>query len=322
MIYTVTLNPSLDYTMRLGKIAHGEVNRARQVAITFGGKGINVSVMLTELGIESCALGFVAGFTGDEIISLLGARGVATDFIKVGKDGSSASRINLKLAEEDTSNQSSTTEINASGPDISDGDIQRLYSKLDLVKEGDTVVLAGNIPPSCPSDIYRRIMERLTGRGVRFAVDATGKALEECLAYKPFLIKPNIHELEELPSINRRLSCDADVIDAARTLQSIGAVNVLVTLGGNGAILLDEHGKVHRQSALSYLDIDPSARLNTVGAGDSSVAGFLCGAEMMKKDPSLGYDHCLRLACAAGGATAYTDGIARSDAVKSLLSLA
>lgn len=321
MIYTVTLNPSLDYTMRLYKLTKGEVNRANQVAITFGGKGINVSVMLTELGIESCALGFVAGFTGDEIASLLRARGVMTDFIKVGKDGVGASRINLKLAEEDTL-VPSTTEINASGPEISGEDIQRLYDKLDSIKQGDTVVLAGNIPPSCPSDIYKSILDRLAGRGVRFAVDATGSALEECLAYKPFLIKPNRDELEELPSINRKLSSDGDIIDAARALQSLGAVNVLVTLGNDGAILLDEHGRVHRQSALSYLEIDASAKLNTVGAGDSSVAGFLCGAEMMKTDPSVGYDHCLRLACAAGGATAYTDGIARADAVRALLSLA
>ena len=299
MIYTLTLNPALDYVMRLPTIREGETNRAASTDLQFGGKGINVSRVLAELGVESTALGFVAGFTGDALNAHLAERGIQTDFIRLPEG---MTRINVKL--KTSEGLHSETEINASGPAIPAACMEALYQRLDTLTEGDTLVLAGSIPSSLSKDTYRNLMERLNGRGVRFAVDAEGALLTETLPYRPFLIKPNRAELEGIAG--RPLTTDGDLTVAAAELQRLGARNVLVSLGGDGALLLDEHGEFHRAAAL------PIVPVNTVGAGDSAVAGFLAGADR-------GYEYALKLAMACGGATAALEGLATAETIAHLM---
>jgi 1-phosphofructokinase len=299
MIYTVTFNPAIDYVMRLSVLRQGETNRTSTSDIQFGGKGINVSCVLRELGVENTALGFVAGFTGDALAEYLSTLGIRTDFIRLPEGNT---RINVKLKTPEGS--AKETEINAAGPAIPNECLQALLAKLDTLTEGDTLVLAGSIPTSLPRDIYSRILARLAGRGIRFAVDAEGALLTAVLPYHPFLIKPNRTELEGI--VGRVLPTDDDLREAAANLQEMGAQNVLVSLGGDGALLLDEHGKFHRCPA------HPITPVNTVGAGDSMVAGFLAGMDK-------GYDYALKLGLACGGATAGAEGLATAESISALM---
>lgn len=295
MIYTVTFNPALDYVLNVDALELGATNRSFDEALSFGGKGINVSVVLNELGLPNTALGFVSGFTGDELESRLVKRGINCDFIRL---DNGFTRINIKLKGE------TETEINANGPQIPEGKLILLLEKLENLAPGDTVVLAGSIPNSLPSNIYETILERLKDSGVKTVVDATDKLLLNCLKYKPFLIKPNISELSELMS--RNLANEADIIASAKELKSNGAVNVLVSLGADGAILVDEYCKVHR--ALPH----KIAPVNTVGAGDSMVAGFLAGCNSS-------YEYALKLSNAAGAATAANLSLATASDINKLL---
>lgn len=295
MIYTLTLNPALDYVMYLPSVKEGATNRAVSTDLQFGGKGVNVSLVLSALGVENTALGFAAGFTGAALTAFLTERGIRADFIPLPEG---LTRINVKLKTPEGAHPE--TEINASGPNVPADCMDTLCRKLDSLTEGDTLVLAGSIPSSLPQDTYRAIMERLAGRGIRFAVDAEGALLTETLSFRPFLIKPNRAELEGI--IGRELPTDTDLEEAAAELQRQGAMNVLVSLGGDGALLLDENGEYHRAKAL------PIVPVNTVGAGDSTVAGFLAGV-------GRGYGYALKLAMACGGATAAGEGIATRNAI-------
>ena len=299
MIYTLTLNPALDYIVRLPAIREGQTNRAVSTELQFGGKGVNVSLVLAELGISSVALGFAAGFTGAALTAYLTERGVRADFILLPEG---LTRINIKLKTPEGDHPE--TEINASGPNVPAACMEALYARLDTLTAGDTLVLAGSIPSSLPKDTYRAIIERLAGRGIRFVVDAEGALLTETLPFRPFLIKPNRAELEGI--MGRELPTDNDLKEAAAEMQRRGAVNVLISLGGDGALLLDENGEYHRAYAL------PVVPVNTVGAGDSTVAGFLAGV-------GRGYGYALKLAMACGGATAAGEGIATRNAILNLM---
>ena len=299
MIYTLTLNPALDYVMHLPSVKEGATNRAVSTNLQFGGKGVNVSLVLSELGVENTALGFAAGFTGAALTAFLTERGIRADFISLPEG---LTRINVKL--KTPQGLHPETEINASGPTIPADCMDALYRKLDALTEGDTLVLAGSIPSSLPKDTYRAIMERLAGRGIRFAVDAEGALLTETLPFRPFLVKPNRAELEGI--MGWELPTDTDLEESAAELQRRGAVNVLVSLGGDGALLLDENGEYHRAKAL------PIVPVNTVGAGDSTVAGFLAGVDR-------GYGYALRLGMACGGATAGAEGLATAESISALM---
>ncbi|MCM1288128.1 MAG: 1-phosphofructokinase [Clostridium sp.] len=296
MIYTVTFNPAVDYVVHSDELTVGAVNRSQKEEIYFGGKGINVSMVLGELGIKSKALGFVAGFTGDAIEKGIADKGVCSDFVKLDKG---FSRINVKIKAKDE------TELNGQGPDILQEDLDKLFGKLDEIGDGDTIVLAGSIPGSLPSDIYERILERLAAKKVRAVVDATKELLMNVLKYKPFLIKPNNFELGEM--FKTELKTDDEIVAYAGKLQDMGAVNVLVSMAGDGAILLDENGRVHK------CGVCKGSVKNSVGAGDSMVAGFLAGCEAGD------YEYALKLGTAAGGATAFSDGLANKELVYELL---
>lgn len=296
MIYTVTFNPAVDYVVHSDELMVGSVNRSRKEEIYFGGKGINVSMVLGELGIKSKALGFVAGFTGEAIGKGIADKGVCSDFVKLDKG---FSRINVKIKAKDE------TELNGQGPDILKEDIDKLFEKLDEISDGDTIVLAGSIPGSLPSDIYERILERLQTKKIRAVVDATKELLMNVLKYKPFLIKPNNFELGEM--FGTELKTDDEIAAYAGKLKNMGAVNVLVSMAGDGAILLDENGKVHK------CGVCKGTVKNSVGAGDSMVAGFLAGCETGD------YEYALKLGTAAGGATAFSDGLANKELVYELL---
>lgn len=297
MIYTVTLNPSLDYIVAVDDFKLGYTNHTSSELMLPGGKGTNVSIVLKNLGIDSTALGFVAGFTGDEIVRELEETGINTDFIKM-KDG--ISRINLKLSSIDG------TEINGQGPDIPKEQLDKLMERLMLLGEGDILVLAGSIPVTMPSDIYEQIMKKLQDKNVTIIVDATKDLLLNVLKYHPFLIKPNHHELGEIFGVE--LSEWEDVVPYAKKLQEMGAVNVLVSMGGKGGVLLSEDGKVVATKATT------SVVKNSVGAGDSSVAGFIAGW-LQKKD----YDYAFSMAMATGGASAASDYLATKQEVEESL---
>ena len=296
MIYTVTFNPSLDYIVSVDDFKLGLTNRTSSELLLPGGKGINVSTILTNLGIESTALGFVAGFTGDEIIRKVEEIGVRSDFIRIG-DG--ISRINVKLKSIDG------TEIIGMGPDISREKTEELMEKLDVLDEGDVLVLAGSIPVSMPDDIYSRILERLEGKGVTFIVDATGELLMKVLKYQPFLIKPNNHELGDIFKVN--LETREEVVPYGRKLQAMGAKNVLISMAGEGAVLVAEDGSVYDAPA------PEGVLVNAVGAGDSMVAGFTAGW-MEKKD----YRHAFYMGVAAGSASAFSEYLATKNEIMSL----
>lgn len=293
MIYTVTLNPSIDYTVELDKLTAGSLNRCREEYITFGGKGLNVSAILSELGIPTKALGFCAGSTGRLIAEQLSAAGIESDLVEL---SSGNSRINVKIKAQEE------TEINAKGPDISHEELEQFFEKLSQVTDGDTLVLAGSIPESVSDDIYEQILSRLSDKSIRTVVDAQGKLLANVLRFEPFLIKPNIFELETL--FGESISSDEQVTELARSLRSAGARNVLVSMGQNGSLLVDSNYVVHR------LGVCSGSVVSSVGAGDSMVAGFLAGCE--KTDD---YEFSLRLATACGGATAFSKGIAKKELI-------
>ena len=296
MIYTVTFNPSLDYIVETEGFQLGSTNRTVSELMLPGAKGINLSTVLKNLGIDSTALGFTAGFTGDEIIRRVRKLGFQSEFIDVGKG---FSRINIKMKEFDG------TEINGRGPDISTEALNRLLERLDQLRSGDTLVLAGSIPASIPDSIYSNIMARLDGKGIVFVVDATGDLLLNVLKYHPFLIKPNHHELGELFGVT--LQERDDVAPYAAKLQEMGARNVLVSMGGKGAVLLDENQQVHS------LPVPEGKLVNAVGSGDSMVAGFLAGwAE--KND----YGHAFKMGISAGSASAFSELLATKDEILKL----
>ena len=296
MVYTVTFNPAIDYVVHTGEMKLGATNRSEREEMYFGGKGINVSIVLRELGIDSKALGFTAGFTGEAIEKGLADAGINTDFVRL-ETGNSRINVKIKASEE--------TELNGQGPDIDDNAISALFEKLDRLSDGDTLVLAGSIPSSLPSDIYERILERLSGRNIRVVVDATKDLLLNVLKYKPFLIKPNNHELGEMFGVT--LNSDEEIETYARKLHEMGAVNVLISMAGDGAMLIDEYGKMHR------CGVCKGEVKNSVGAGDSMVAGFTAG--VINGD----YEYALKLGTAAGGATAFSDGLATKEKITELV---
>lgn len=298
MIYTVTFNPSLDYNVEVDDFTTGCINRTKKEHMIAGGKGINVSVVLQNFGHTSTALGFVAGFTGDQICHLLEEQGIRTDFIRLDQG---CSRINVKL------HSDTETEINGQGPGIGADSLKLLYKKLDRLQEGDVLVLAGSIPPSLPETIYRDIMEYLAARQVKIVVDATNELLLNVLPLHPFLIKPNHHELGEI--FQTKIKGKQDVVTYAKKLQERGAVNVLVSMAGDGAVLLAEDGRVYESAAPDGIVRNP------VGAGDSMVAGFVAGYQ-----ESGDYKKALVKGLCAGSASAFSDDLATADAVEALLS--
>lgn len=294
MFYTVTCNPALDYLMH-ADVTLGKTNRSAGESLRYGGKGINVAVVLSRLGCQATALGFAAGFTGRELRRLVEESGVTADFIELDEG---LTRINVKVQ------GAQETEINGAGPHVTAAAWQALLVRLNTLEGGDTLVLSGSVARGLDATAYGEILSFVQGRGVRTVVDATGDLLRNTLSHHPFLIKPNRQELEELTG--RPLSDDEDVLSAARQLQIAGAQNVLVSLGADGALLLDEQGKPHRRAAV------PVRVADTVGAGDSMIAGFLAGFEN-------GTEAALAMAVAAGSATAATHGLATGQAVFDLI---
>ena len=298
MIYTVTFNPAIDYVVRLdAPLEIGQVNRACGEDCVLGGKGINVSGVLAQLGCPSVALGFVAGETGAWLERGLAAQGLHTDFVHL-ENGMTRINDKIKAGQE--------TELNGAGPDIPDEALHQLEEKLDGLTENDVLILAGSIPASLPQDVYERLLARLDGRGVRCVVDATRALLVNVLPYHPFLIKPNNHELAEI--VGCELTNDDEIVTAAASLQAQGAHNVLVSMAGDGALLLDENGTVHR------IGCPKGKVVNSVGAGDSMVAGFVAGY-LRTGD----YRYALRLGTACGSATAFSVGLATKADIEKLL---
>lgn len=294
MIYTVTFNPSLDYIVSMNGFELGRTNRTTGEQMFPGGKGINVSIVLGNFGIENTALGFTAGFTGEQIEREVQKIGLRTDFIHI-EEG--FSRINVKLKDYDG------TEINGMGPEIGKMHVKELFGKLDRLGAGDILVLAGSIPKSLPDSIYSDILGRLQDKGVLFVVDATKDLLLNVLQYKPFLIKPNNYELGEIYDVT--LETREEVVPYARKLQEKGARNVLVSMAGQGAVLVDEKNAVHTLAA-------PQGKLvNAVGAGDSMVAGFVAGWTKQQD-----YDYAFRMGIAAGSASAFSELLATRQEIE------
>ena len=299
MVYTITLNPALDYVMKVGKLRYDDINRSKSEEIYYGGKGINVSVILTRLGVHNKALGFVAGFTGRKLEQMLVDEGIDCDFNRL---SNGQTRINVKIKAD------TELDVNASGPDISEEDIKDLMDKLDDIGEGDYLVLAGSIPSTLPDDIYERILSRLQSRGVNFIVDATGDLLKKALPYKPFLVKPNHHELGDLFGVETKT--EEDIVKYARKVQEMGARNVLVSRAKDGATLIDENSNV-----TTFANVDGEL-VNSVGCGDSMVAGFVAGY-ISKKD----YAYALKLGAACGNATAFSEELATADEIKKVFEI-
>lgn len=297
MIYTVTFNPALDYIVRVEQFNVGEVNRAAYSEIMAGGKGVNVSLVLKNLGHESTALGFAAGFTGEKLVRDLKDKGCRTDFIFLEQG---MTRINVKIKGQEE------TEINGEGPEITPVAIRAMMIKLERLREGDILILSGSIPKTLPEDIYEKVIVRQQGKNVRIVVDATKNLLKETLEYHPFLIKPNHHELGELFGVT--ISNLEEALSYAEKLQQMGAVNVLVSMAGEGAVLLDEYGNKHMSPA-------PEGRLvNSVGAGDSMVAGFMAGYLETKN-----YEQAFRMGIAAGSASAFSEFLATREETMEVL---
>ena len=298
MIYTVTFNPSLDYIADVKDFVLGQTNRTSQEALYPGGKGINVSMVLKNLGLESSALGFVAGFTGDEIERKLAQREIDTDFIRL-NNGYSRINVKLRAAEE--------TEINGIGPDIGQEGLDKLYAQFEKLEEGDYLILAGSIPNSMPADTYEQIAAHLQGRGIHIVVDATKNLLMNVLRYKPFLIKPNNHELAEM--FNVELTNNPMIAEYAKRLQDLGARNVIISMAGDGAIFVPENGEA------VFLPAPKGQVVNSVGAGDSMVAGFTAGSAQ-----GLAPEEAFKLGVATGSASAFSELLAEKKDVEKLLS--
>lgn len=296
MIYTITFNPSLDYIVSVKEFEIGKTNRTTKEQLLAGGKGINVSTVLHNLGIANTALGFVAGFTGKEIQRMTAESGIVSDFIMLEKG---FSRINVKMKDFDG------TELNGTGPVIDEAAMKVLWNRLEKLQSGDILVLAGSVPKGMNNSVYGDIMLKLKEQGVSFVVDATGDLLLEVLKYRPFLIKPNNHELGEIFGVE--LLTRASVVPYAKKLQEMGARNVLVSMAGEGAVLVDEMGNVYELSA-------PKGTLvNAVGAGDSMVAGFLAGWIERKE-----YAHAFKMGVAAGSASAFSEYLATAEEVQNV----
>lgn len=296
MIYTVTFNPAIDYIVHTGTMQVGQVNRSQGEELYFGGKGINVSFVLHELGLPSKALGFVAGFTGAAIEAGIQEQGIATDFVHL---DSGFSRINVKIK------SGEETELNGQGPNISEAAVAELFEKLNQLQDGDILILAGSIPNTMPADSYEKILAHLSDKKIKVVVDATKDLLLKVLPYHPFLIKPNNHELGELFGVT--LHSIEEIATYAKKLQEMGAQNVLISMAGDGALLIDETGKQH------VCGVCKGTVKNSVGAGDSMVAGFVAGS--MQGD----YEAALKLGTAAGGATAFSEGLAQRAEIERLL---
>ncbi len=297
MIYTVTLNPAIDYVMHPLTLDMGFTNRSSSEEIHCGGNGINVSTLLNELGVMNVAFGIAAGFTGEYLINRLQEKGITCNFVKLDKGNT---RINVKL------NGIVMTIVNGMGPKIPEKKVDELFDRIDGIKAGDTLVLTGSIPNSLPENMYDIIMRRLSGRGIRFVVDAPGQLLMESLSARPFLIKPNNHEVGRIFGANPETP--EDCIPFAKELHAQGAANVIVSCGGHGSLLYDEYGKIH---------CCPTAKIrlvNATGAGDSMVAGFIA-----KTDAGADYETAIRFACACGTATAASKGIAKKATIDRVL---
>ncbi len=298
MIYTVTFNPAIDYIIRLDKLTTGAINRVNYEQVLGGGKGINVSIVLGNLGHKSTAMGFLAGFTGDEIVRQLREFSAADDFVKLDEG---FSRINVKVKAD------VETEINGQGPKISDAKRDELFAKLQKLTAGDTLVISGSIPNTLPDDMYERTLEPLQGKGIRVVVDAEKGLLLKVLKFNPWLIKPNNHELGDMFGV--KLTSDAEIIEYAKKLQEKGAQNVLISMAGDGAILLTAEGKSYKSPA-------PKGKLvNSVGAGDSMVAGFIAGFEESNGD----YEKAFHMGVATGSASAFSENLATRPEVEALL---
>ena len=301
MIYTITFNPALDYITQVENFKTGEINRTKTETILPGGKGLNVSIVLKNLGIENTALGFVAGFTGEELIKKLEAQGVKTDFVKV-KEG--ITRINVKISSLNN-NKVEETALNGMGPQITKENIDELLKKISNMIASDFFILSGNIPKNLENNIYEKICKILKEKGITFIVDSTQDLLINVLKYNPFLIKPNKEELEETVKCN--IHTKEDIINSAKTLQEMGAQNVLVSLGNDGAILITKEGD-------TYFSEAPKGQvINTVGAGDSMVAGFLAGYYKTKD-----YEYALKMGVSAGSASAFSVNLATKEEVDSI----
>lgn len=296
MVYTVTFNPALDYIIQLPELKAGKMNRTQKESIVVGGKGINVSLVLQQLGIESTLLGFIAGFTGQEIERDLESKGCICDFVKLQKG---ISRINVKLKGQNE------TEINAQGPEIDENALNRLKDKIIKLNNGDVLVLAGSVPKTLSNEVYADFIKLLSKKSVDIVVDAEGQLLDSVLSYHPFLIKPNHHELGRL--FNTSIKTKDDAIYYAKKLQDKGARNVLVSMSGMGAVLCTEDGNVYKRDAAK------GVLINSVGAGDSMVAGFLSG--WLKKHD---YKYALELGMSAGAATAFSEGLAKKEDIKNI----
>lgn len=294
MVYTVTLNPALDYVMKLKALRTDDINRTDGEEIYYGGKGINVSVILTQLGIPNTALGFLGGFTGKKLEEMLKNDNINCDFNYL-KNGDT--RINVKIKAD------KEIDLNACGPEITKEDMQSFLKKLDSIKSGDYLILAGSIPNTLPDDIYEQILERVGDRNINCVVDATGDLLKNVLKYKPFLIKPNHHELGDLFSV--QIKSDDDIVKYSKKLQEMGAKNVLVSMAKDGAMLTDENGNVHK------IGNAKGKLINSVGCGDSMVAGFTAG--YIK---TADYSYALRLGSACGNATAFSEKLATREEIE------
>ena len=297
MIYTITFNPALDYISQVENFEIGKINRTQTEKILPGGKGLNVSTVLRNLGIESTALGFIAGFTGEELKRGIEQRGIKTDFINVEKG---LTRINVKISSKEE------TALNGNGPEITDENIKELLKKIENIKSENTVILAGNIPKCINNNIYEIICKKLEQNKVRFIVDATKELLMNVLKYKPFLIKPNKEELEE--TFKEKIETKEEIIEHAKKLQKLGAQNVLISLGGEGAILVTSENKEY------FINAPKGKVLNTVGAGDSMVAGFVAGYEK-----SGDYQYAFKVGVATGSASAFSMNLATAEEVANLL---
>lgn len=298
MIFTVTFNPSLDYIVRVDEMRLGTINRTNYEQLLPGGKGINVSIVLGNLGHPSRALGFSAGVTGVALEKLLADAGVDADLVHV-REGFTRINAKIKAVEE--------TELNGQGPRIAPEDVDVLFSKLDVLGQDDTLVISGSVPNTLPSDMYEQVMERLAGHGVRIVVDAERDLLTRVLPYRPFLVKPNNHELGDIFGVT--LKTRDEVVPYARRMQEMGAQNVLVSMAGEGGVLVAADGQVYQSPAAK------GTVVNSVGAGDSCVAGFLAG--LMETGS---YQTAFRMGLAAGSASAFSDHLATRPEVEDLMS--
>lgn len=294
MVYTVTFNPALDYVVFVKDLKFREVNRIEKGLVQAGGKGINVSMVLSELGVKSRAMGFVAGFTGAAIEQSVVEHGIDADFVHLDEG---LSRINIKLK------SNGETELNANGPKISDRALTELFKRLGELADGDVLVLAGSVPSSMPQDIYQQILEYISAKEIITIIDASGELLTNTLKYKPYLIKPNLDELTEI--FGEKPETKEDIVTYAEHLQEMGAQNVLVSMANEGAMLLEANGEVR------YCEACEGEVINSVGAGDAMVAGFVSGIV----DKDVDFEYALLLGSAAGGATAFSDGLAKKDEI-------